>query len=367
MPPRILLLALSDWFGPGRLPKMLRDAGFEVAIMAETGAMLAQSSHVDYRFPLSAERLRLGVLGPLFATILDYNPRFVLPCDEAAALLLQAVAVSFDGVRGPGAMLRVMVPERVREVLLRSLGDSRSFSLRGNRVGARRAAALMHIATPASQAVPYLQVAEAFAETHGWPVVLTRSGRTGGERVRICADAAALRDAYSSLTAPAPSAGPMHGLRRLVWGLAGGLRLAGDLTLPPQDGASLWIEEHIPGHPATYSFTAHEGRVLAGFAAIAETVQPATGIACQVRLEPDRAMAEAAQLMVGRMVFTGLGGLHFVRRPDGRPCFLKFSPRPTALSHLGPLAGADLAAALMAAATNTPAAPVAPPAPVSVT
>ncbi|MCW3475404.1 hypothetical protein [Limobrevibacterium gyesilva] len=355
MRPRILLVALADWFGPTRLPRALREAGFEVGVLADPDGLLAQSSHIEYRFALSAGLVRLGVLRPVLRTILEFQPRIVVPCDEAAVHLLQNLANAWDGARGPGGQLRVPMPPLVREILLRSLGEARSFAARSSRPLARKLAATLGIAAPPSAPVPYLQVAEAFARDHGWPVVLTREGRTGGDRVRVCADQAELHAAYSDLTQPEDVP---HWLGRAVryplWSVLTGFHLAGDLTRPLQDGPLLAIEAHVPGRPATYTVVAYDGRALAGIAAVAEVVHPpGTGASTVVRLVNDRTMADTSRKLVGRLGFTGFGGIDFVRdEASNKLWFLKFNARPTPLSHLGRLAGGDLCTALLAAVTN---------------
>jgi predicted ATP-grasp superfamily ATP-dependent carboligase len=204
--------------------------------------------------------------------------------------------------------------------------------------------------------VPYLQVAEGFARDNGWPVVLTLEGRTGGDRVRVCNDSAALNSAYAELMEPSESlSGVAIALRRALWTARTGFHLAGDLSRPPKGEPQLAVEPHVPGRQASYTAVAHEGRVLAGIAAISELSHPAPQIASSiVRLVHDPLMAEMARRVIGRMSFTGFCGVDFVREDaSGKTWFLNFNARPTQLSHLGHLAGGDLCAALLASVTNT--------------
>jgi hypothetical protein len=356
MRPRILLVALADWFGPTRLPRALRRAGFEVGMLADPEGLLAQSRHIDYRFALSVQHVRLGVLRPVLRALAEFKPRLVVPCDEGAAHLLQNLSLAFDGVRGPGGQLRTYLPPRVRETLLRSLGEPRSFPARTSRVLARKLAAELGLAAPASVAVPYLQVAEAFARDHGWPVVLTCDGQTGGAHVRKCANEAELHAAYASLTHPQPGPNRLgHAFRYALWSVLTGFHLAGDLTRPLRQGPQLGIEVAVPGRAASCTVVAYEGRVLSAISAVAETVHPpGNGNTTVVRLVEDSHMVQAARALVGRLGFTGFAGLDFLRdEASGKLWFLRFTPRPTSLSHLGQLAGGDLCAALYASVTNS--------------
>ncbi len=243
----------------------------------------------------------------------------------------------------------------MREILLRSLGEARTFPVRSSRPLARRMAAQLGIAAPPSAPVPYLQAAETFARDHGWPVVLTREGRTGGDRVRVCVDSTDLRAAYAALTQEDETPrNAKWALRYAFWSLMTGFHLTGDLTRPLQDGALLAIEAMAPGRPATYTAVSYDGRWLGGIAAVAERVHPpGSGASSAVRLLHDPAMTDAARKLVGRLGFTGFSGLDFMRdEASGQLWFLKFNARPTPLSHLGRLAGGDLCTALMAAVTN---------------
>jgi len=227
--------------------------------------------------------------------------------------------------------------------------------VRNSRPLARKMAAGLGIPAPPSAPVPYLQVAEAFARDHGWPVVLTREGRTGGDRVRVCASIDDLRAGYADLTQPVEEP---HGLRDAgryaLWSVLTGFHLAGNLTQPLQEGPLLAVEAQVPGRSASYTAVAYDGRLLGGIAAVSERIHPPmTGASTVVRLVNDQAMAEASRKLVGRLGFTGFGGLDFVRdEASGKLWFLKFNARPTPLSHLGALAGGDLCVALLAAVTN---------------
>ena len=363
MRPRILLISMADWFGPTRLPRELRKVGFEVGILADPAGLLAKSRHVDYRFDLWPDLVRLGVLEPVLRAIMQFAPRLLVPCDETAVHLLQNIAMSWDGARGPGGQLKVMIPPMVREIVLRSLGEARTFAVRTSRPLARKMAGLLGIPAPPSAPVPYLQAAEGFAREHGWPVVLTRNGRTGGDQVRTCTNSAELYAGYAALTQEPPQAGGMRRAARYAfWSLRTGFHLAGDIARPLGDGPQMAIEAVIPGRPASYTVAAYDGRWLGGLSALAERVHPpGSGSASAVHIIDDPTMADAGQKLVGRLGFTGLGGLDFMRDDNsGQLWFLRFNARPTPLAHLGHLAGGDLCAALYGAVTNAPSQPQKP-------
>lgn len=355
MRPRILLLALSDWFGPTRLPHALQNAGFEVGVLAEPGSLIAQSRFIDHRFALSVPQVRLGVLAPLIRVMTEFRPRLVLPCDEAAVNLLQNMATGGAGLRGPLRQRPITLPPALRELLLRSLGDARSFLLRSHRAQARKLVAAMGVPAPPSVPVPYLQVARGFAAEHGFPVVLTRDERSGGTGARLCHDDAELRAAYAGFTEQMDAPPNLRQrLRQALWTVRTLYQLPGDLTVLTQAGPDISVEQPVPGRLATHCVVAFEGRALAGVSAVVEKTHPSPlGMGTVVRLVQDAEMTEIGRRLVARSGFTGFAGLDFVRdAASGRLWFLKFTPRPTPLAHLGALAGADLCAALLVAVTG---------------
>ena len=332
----------------------MRDIGFDVGLLAPPDCLLAQSSYIDYRFPLSIARTRLGFLAPIIRVIADFTPRLVIPCDDPSVQLLQHLSIAHEGARAPGGQLAVPVPAAVREALLRSLGDSRSYATRNSRTRARAAAASLGIAVPVGAPVPYLQAAESFAEQHRFPVVLKREHRGPGSNVRICGSAAELRIAYAELADnPDPTAGLMNRARWLACSVLSRFHMAGDLCRPAQEGPALIIEAFVAGRRASYALSAFSGRLLAGIAAIAQHTWPeAAGTPSLVRILPDAVMAEAARRLVGRFGFTGFGAVDFLRDDGGKLWFSKFDPRPSPLCHLGQLAGGDLCTPLMAAVSG---------------
>src|SRR6516165_1923084 len=109
MRPTILLLALADRITPSRLPHALRNIGFDVGLLADPDCLLAQSSYIDYRFPLSIARTRMGFLAPIVRVISEFSPRIVIACDDPAVNLLQHLSVAHEGARAPGGQLPVPV------------------------------------------------------------------------------------------------------------------------------------------------------------------------------------------------------------------------------------------------------------------
>ncbi len=140
----------------------------------------------------------------------------------------------------------------------------------------------------------------------------------------------------------------------LRWGDRSSLPL-----LRAESPAAITIQKAVDGVPTNCALTAWEGNLLACVAAEAlETVTP-TGVATVIRLRDDALMEDAARKVVARLRLSGMHGLDFILAHDtGVPWLIEINNRPTQTAYLRLGPGADLAGALYAAITETPAKPV---------
>jgi hypothetical protein len=203
-------------------------------------------------------------------------------------------------------------------------------------------------ACPAHESARSMREITSFAERHGWPVYLKRDHTYGGQGVRLCPDAATATAAYGEFTHGHVLWSPL-GLWRRGRRLLQSLRAERDPLALPIGGQGISVEAMIAGQPAFYTGVAFEGRLLDGFAAEVEAFHPPpAGPSTRVRLHHDREMDSLAGRLVAALGHSGFFGLDFIRRPGGALVFLEFNGRPTTVSHLGGLVGADLGAALVA-------------------
>ena len=347
-PPRVLLVALDNWYGTARLPSCLQAAGFTVGLLSEPQVYVARSRHVDFHLPISVKAIRHGQWQAPAAAIALFAPDFILPADENAVCFLQFLA----GVES----------SPLQAVLQRSLGDRRSFAARGDRNQLLEIADRAGIACAVHAAATDATAAKAFGDRHGWPLYLKRDGTFAGQGVRKCPDAMALQMAYRELAAETLTIWTPRGALRQGRAL---LRAAVFGTDPLSDltGASaLSVEAEVIGRPAFHTAVAVDGHCLAGISAEVELFHPEpTGPSTRVRLHHDADMTRAAKVLARILGLSGFFGLDFIRQPDGSLVLLEFNQRPTSVAHLGRLVGTDLCAALFAglrglAMPETPAA-----------
>lgn len=342
--PRLLLIALENWYGAARLPSALRDAGFEVGLLSEPDVLVARSRHVDRHFPVSVEGLRRGRLQPVRAAIEAFAPDFVVPADERAARFAQFLVTA-------------RVAPSVRAAMRHSLGVPAMFGHYGSRARMLTLAAQAGLACPDHATMRSLADARAFADRRGWPVFLKRDHTYSGQGVRLCADAADMADAYAALAGANRSIWSPRGAWRRGRRLARTVLFGPDPLAAPHGVADMSVECGVSGQPAFHTAVALNGRWLAGVSAEVEAFHPMpTGPSTRVRLHHDAAMETAARRMVGELGYSGFCGLDFIRRADGTLVFLEFNQRPTPVTHLGALITADLGAALFAGLAGRPVA-----------
>jgi glutathione synthase/RimK-type ligase-like ATP-grasp enzyme len=185
-------------------------------------------------------------------------------------------------------------------------------------------------------AVPHYAIVDdpsgagAFAESHGYPLVVKRAHGFAGVGVAVCATASDVADAFRRFAEPqALDFGDSH--------------------------ARLLVQAHVPGSVQYYLSTAWQGRLIAGYASEKVVANPhPTGsptVTRHFRSPPLRAIAES--LAAG----FGMSGHFFVEFivPAGsdRPLVLEINRRITPGSHRGSLRNVDHWAALHAALTGT--------------
>ena len=339
---RILLIAFEDWYSTARLPTVLTNAGFEVGVLSEPGNFVAQSRHVARKFLLDVPQVRRGHLDSIVAAIDAFAPDLLVPGDERAARVVKFLQDA-PATRDQPAL---------RRLLRRSVGEIDGDKHAGQRGEMLDLMSRLGFACPAHAPVHRARDIARFAERQGWPVYLKRDHTYGGQGVRFCPDAAAAESAYREFTRGHLLGSPL-GLWRRGRRLLQSLRPRRDPLALPIGPQGISVEAAIAGQPAFYTGVAFEGRSIVGFAAEVEAFHPPpAGPSTRVRLHHDETMDRMAARLVEAISHSGLFGLDFIRKADGALAFLEFNGRPTTVSHLGGLVGADLEAALFAASAG---------------
>lgn len=335
---RVLILSVFGHFGAARVPRVLQAAGFEVAMLAQSGSALTKTRFVDQLFPLPRKLFRepggRPVVGALLRTLAAWQPDLIMPGDEPSVRLLHQVAEL-------GRLGRLAVQREHLDLLTLSLGYPRRYAAAVNKRAVQDLAASIGLRLPEYQVVESIRQCELFAWEHGFPVVLKRDASYGGHGVAVCADERELRAALGYFKSGVARGKKFKdALRRLI-----GDEIA---TAYHPAGGEITIQRFVHGRPGMYTLAAVRGKSMGGFAAVAEHIYPEpTGPSTVVRLIEHSEMEDMAQRLIAELGCTGLAGVDFVIEDNTRlPYVLECNTRPTPVVHLGPLVGVDLGEAL---------------------
>lgn len=355
---RVLVFCVHhSWTGITRLPHALADAGFEVACLCDPRSYIARTRFLARRYDLPSPRPGERMYAALRAAVTDWEPVRIVPGDEDAVRMLHRIAQLADAGRlaGDGALV---------DVVRHSLGDPARLDATLDKHALQLLAEQLGIPMPASRLVNDTAQATAFAEEHGYPVVVKKSLGTGGSGVRVCAGRDALERAVVEWLEPfrhypvTPRARDTLWRGAIVQGVKRVLRdlLARNRRFGATVEGTLSVQRHVDGTPAMLACVAHEGRVLADVGGLALCVHPPiTGPTSVVHLHHRADMAAVAAALVRAFGFNGFASFDFViEHGTGIAHLIECNPRPVPIAHLGARVGADLCAAWYAALAGTP-------------
>jgi hypothetical protein len=308
------------------LPRTLRRAGFQVAVLSRDDSHIRRSGHVDRFFSYSFHALLpLDVL----RAIRTWRPDIVAPCDDDSVEVLCRIARDIARDR------RFLVPPPAQDVVFRSLGPAHGFALKCDRLAALETLSRVGVRTPPFAPVRSSADVAAFGDRHGFPLVLKTDGTAAGAGVRICGTAAEAEAAHRELSrttgAEAARRSRPAAVDRFLFGRA---------TAP---APRMHAQGFVRGREAMRLFLAADGREICGVSA-SKVVRSNEGLgpATVVELIDHPEMAAATRAFAAAAEYAGLGSMDFlVEEGSGNAYAIEVNARLTALVHLGPLAGVD--------------------------
>jgi hypothetical protein len=335
-PTRLLLAAACSWDSTVPLATSLRDAGFDLAIVAPHG-------HPLHSVPGLTGRWRYRPLLPLMSlrrAIEAAAPTVIMPCDEPTIVLLQRLRDD-----------PTLAPE-ISDAIERALGPKVAAPLLASRTGLTAIADRAGIRIPPSAEISSGRQLLTWLRRNGTPAYL-KIDRSNGGRGVVC-----IRSSVSALLA--------YWRLRLLFGIPRTFWLWlrwGDLSSLPllsaARAAAITVQKAIDGVPANCAFAAWGGKLIACVSVEALETQTPTGVATVIRVRDDAAMEDTARKVAAELSLSGLHGLDFIlARDTGAPWLIEINGRPTQTAYLRLGSGADLAGALYAQASGTPEQPV---------
>jgi predicted ATP-grasp superfamily ATP-dependent carboligase len=321
-PRRVLLFtALASNVATYRLPKVLTEAGFEIAALSQPKSLFNNTRYLQRRFRLNARRFAPIMRADLERAYRHFRPDIIIPCCERAASLVQYWAAKerqAPGYLSPGLLA----------CLGRSVGQLETLNARAMKSETQKLARSLGLRTPRETTVHTLEAAREAASQYGYPVMLKLSHGAGGQGVRLCRDEAALAQSFAALSVgPSPIKAFRRKLLHLDW-------------FPSR--SNIAVQEFISGTPAMTCAAAVAGKTVGVISAFASQTTGPTGQASVVRLAPHEGMVRASAVMIEAFGAAGLISFDFVVDEAGREYLLECNPRPTQVLHLGGLVAVDL-------------------------
>ena len=321
MADRIAILCACDrWSGAPRTAHALTVAGAEVCIVAPPDSYGAKTRYklADMLVPTTQIGRQLGEILRILAE--DFRAHCVLAGDDIAF----------------GALARLMQPAEqdklsatTRAMLARSMPDARTAALLASDhdfILAQQDSSVCR--SPRTIGAPTAEEAVRFANAHGYPVVVKRSGFASGMGVKICKDEPALRTAVEAAA-----------------------RGRGGFVL----------QEFVTGPVYGATVSGVRGRALAAIAFEKHRVSSENGPTSVARFDPRPDILAHAKGLFESYGLNGYAGFDYVIDAQDRARFIEVNPRIMPTGHFDEHFGVDLTGAFLAGVRGAPPPPMREP------
>lgn len=318
MADRIAILCACDrWSGAPRTSHALTVAGAEVCIVAPPNSYGAKTRFklADMLVPPAQINRQLGDILRILAE--DFGAYCVLAGDDVAF----------------GALARLMEPAAqeklsaaTRAMLARSMPDAKTAALLASDhdfILAQQDSTACR--SPRTIGAPTADEAVRFAQAHGYPVVVKRSGFASGMGVKICADEPALRTALEAAV---------------------------------RSGAGFVLQEFVTGRVYGATVSGVKGRALAAIAFEKHRVSSENGPTSVALFDPRADILAHAKELFERYGLNGYAGFDYIIDAQGRARFIEINPRVMPTGHFDEHFGVDLTGAFLAGIRGAPPPPV---------
>jgi hypothetical protein len=319
--PVLLVSTATRWYGTARTPRALAKAGFEVTLLTPRNSLAEASRFVTRVAYLPDTTTPLEWIHAVAATVRAVSPHQIMPCDDVSFRLLSMLALS------PPPQMQPALQAELAGLIRASLGNPDYYRASVDKTMIYAAAARAGVRVPEHAVTGSFEEAAAFADRHGYPVVVKRPYTTAGDGVRIVASATELAAAVTTLVAPKVD------------------------DLEPDATRRLLIQKHIDGGLCYQNVAAWQGRYVAGYAgdrleAHAGPMTPGT----VVRYHHNAALRDFAVQLVAAFGMTGLfTSEYIIEKSTGLPYLIEINRRISPGTHFGSVMNVDLCAAFHAA------------------
>jgi len=319
--PVLLVSTATRWYGTARTPRALAKAGFEVTLLTPRNSLAEASRFVTRVAYLPDTATPLEWIHAVAATVRAISPRQIMPCDDMSFRLLAMLALS------PPPQMQPALQAELAGLVRASLGNPDHYGPSIDKTLICAAAARAGVRVPEHAVIGSIEEATAFADRHGYAVVVKQPYTTAGDGVRVVANAGELATAVSTLVAPKLD------------------------DLEPEATRQLLIQKHIDGTVCHQNVAAWQGRYLAGYAGDRLEAHagpmPADTV---VRYYDNPALRDFAAQLVEAFGMTGLfTSEYIIEKSTGLPYLIEINRRISSGTHFGAVMNVDVCAALHAA------------------
>ena len=327
MPSILLVATATKWLGTARIPRGLTKAGFAVSLLIPRNSLAEKSRFVARIGFLPDDATSAQWFQAFAGMVTATSPRLVVPCDDMAFRLLQALVLA------PPAQFQPTLQLRLAGLIRDSLGEPRHYRASADKTLLPEAAASLGVGVPPFAVHSDAREIVAFGEAHGWPIVVKRRHGFAGQGVAICRDHHEIERALTVFAAAES--------QELVEPLAG--------------PASYLAQAHLDGRTQYFQGVAWGGRLLAGYAGEKVVANPEpTGPPTVTRYFRSPKLRAMTEQLVAGFGMTGFFVAEF--RTDERTqdvYLIEINRRISPATHLGAARNVDFCAALLAALEGT--------------
>lgn len=325
-PVALLVSTETGWFGAARIPRALAKAGFDVALLTPPNALAEKSRFVGKVGHLPENASTAQWVFALAAMVKATAPRIILPTDDMSFRLLALLHAA------PPPGFQPALYAELAALIRASLGDPGYYHTSVDKTLLPPVATALDVRVPPFVVTETAAGAEAFADEHGYPVVIKRSHSTGGKGVAICENREELLQAFSELAQPSPL----------------------DFERPAR--ARLLVQRHIVGRVRFYPCSAWKGVLLAGMAGDRLVAHPEPkGPATVLRYTRSPEVRDIAAKLVRGLGMSGLFSFECtIEDGTGLAWLLEINRRVGPGNHHGSRYDVDQCAALHAAMLDLP-------------
>jgi hypothetical protein len=318
--PALLVTCESEWLAPIRMPAALHRGGFDVTLLAPSGALAAHSRHVIRSRLLPENATAQEWLFALVAAVEAAAPAILLPGDEMSLRLMQAIVCEPPPGPQPAAI------KDLAALIVGSLGSPKFYRAGVDKTLLQPLMEQAGVRVPEYRVVRSPEEAAEASRAFGPEVVVKPGAGTGGRDVVDCDTPQEASAAFRHVL-EATGRDPVMGRE-----------------------PSILIQRRIDGLMVPRTSVAYRGRELAGFARERmQTIAPHRG-STVVRYVHAPELAAFSRAAARALEITGFFAIEYcVERTTGHAYLIDLSLRMAPSTHTGNLVGVDLCAALAAA------------------